>query len=285
MRRQSTIRDAVTLEGKGIHGGNNVRLVIKRAPVDTGIIFVRTDLQGRPAIAANTSNLADYSGDLRCSSIEKDGVSINTIEHLMAALNNLNIDNAEIEIDNQELPALDGSALGYALALQKGGSLEQERERREFLLKDAVWCRDGDALLAAIPNENFGVSYLLKYDGAEHMTQCADFSFGSFEEKEEIFIKEIAPARTFCLEREVASILERGLGKGGDYENALILRAGDGSPAENEFRFANEPARHKIVDLLGDLALLNLDLKAHIIGIRSGHRLNREFLKKLERLL
>ena len=127
MRRQRTVKDAVSLEGKSIHSGNNVRLTIKRAPVDTGIIFLRTDLEGRPTIAANVSNLTSYSGDLRCSSIGKDGTSINTIEHLMAALGNLNIDNAEVEIGNDELPALDGSALEYALALQRGGSLEQEK--------------------------------------------------------------------------------------------------------------------------------------------------------------
>ncbi|MBL7071072.1 MAG: UDP-3-O-[3-hydroxymyristoyl] N-acetylglucosamine deacetylase [Candidatus Omnitrophica bacterium] len=285
MRYQRTIKNPVTLKGKGIHSGDDVTLTIKNAPADTGIIFFRSDLKQKPAIAANVSNLADYSGDLRCTSLEKNGTSINTIEHLMAALSNLNIDNAAIEIDNQELPAMDGGALDYTLNIKKAGILEQDKEKKEFYLREAVWCREGDALLTAVPSESLNISYLLKYDGLSYMTQCADFSFASIEEREELFTKEIAPARTFCLEKELAHILERGLGKGGDYKNSLVLNAQDGNPVGNEFKFINEPARHKVVDLLGDLALLGADIKAHIIGIRSGHSLNKELLKKLEKRL
>ena len=285
MRFQKTIKDAVSFEGKGIHSGDDVRLVIKNAPVDTGVIFIRTDLKERPSIAANVENLAEYSGELRCTSIEKGGASVNTIEHLMAALGNLNIDNAVVEIDNQELPAMDGGALDYALNIRKTGIVKQDKEKKEFRLKEAVWCRSAGSLLTAIPSEELEISYLLKYDDLSYMTQCAHFSLGASKDREEMFTKEIAPARTFCLERELAHILDRGLGKGGDYRNSLILRGVDGSPIENEFLFSNEPARHKIVDLMGDLALLNVDIKAHIIGIRSGHSLNKELLKRLTRLM
>lgn len=285
MRLQRTVKETVVLEGKGIHSGDDVRIKIKSAPVDTGIVFIRTDLENSPFIAANIINLAGYSGSLRCTSLEKNGVSINTVEHLMAALNNLAIDNAAIEIDNQELPALDGSALDYALSLVRVGSTEQDKVKKEFGLAEAVWCRDKDALLAAIPSENFSITYFLKYNGLPYMTQCAEFSFDSVEERHERFIHDIAPARTFCLEREVALILDKGLARGGDYSNALVLKASDGSPVQNEFRLDSEPARHKIIDLLGDLALLNADIRAHIIGIKSGHSLNRELLKKLEKLL
>lgn len=285
MRLQRTIKDAVLLEGKGIHSGDDVRLKIKSAPADTGIVFIRTDLKRSPSVPADVSNLAAYSGDFRCTSIESDGVSVNTIEHLMAALSNLHVDNAAVEIDNQELPAMDGGALDYALSIRKAGIVEQDKEKRELCLKEALWCRQQDALLVAVPSDRLNISYLLEYDGLSYMTQCADFSFGSAGEREELFTREMAPARTFCLEREVAHILQKGLGKGGDYKNSLILRGTDGSPVENEFIFANEPARHKVVDLLGDLALLNADLKAHVIGIRSGHSLNKELLKKLEKQL
>jgi len=282
MRLQRTIKETVVLKGKGIHSGEDVRLTVRRAPVDTGIIFIRTDLKNRPAIAANVSNLASYSGYHRCTSIEKNGASVYTIEHIMAAFGSLNIDNAEIEIDNRELPALDGSALDYILRLKRAGILEQDKEKRVLFLKDALWCNDKDASLIAIPSENFSISCLLKYDGSESITQCAAFSFDSTEKKD-IFIKEIAPARTFCLESEAADILNRGLGKGANYRNTLVIK--DGKPIENEFRFANEPARHKIIDLLGDLSLLNVEIKAHIIGIRSGHSLNEKLLRKLEKLL
>jgi UDP-3-O-acyl N-acetylglucosamine deacetylase len=283
MRLQRTIKKAVVFEGRGIHSGDPVKLTIKKASVDTGIIFIRRDLEKRLTITANVSSLAAYSGGLRCTSIKKNSASVYTIEHLMAALSGLSIDNATIEINNQELPALDGSALDYAMGLQKGGILEQEKERKEFFLKKVILCRDENALLIAIPSKDFSISYLLKYDDSEFMTQYADFSFDCAEKKKDIFIKEIAPARTFCLEKEVSDIRKRGLGKGGNYKNTLIIR--DGKPIQNEFRFPDEPVRHKIVDLLGDLALLNAEVKAHIIGIRSGHALNKELLKKLEKLL
>ncbi len=280
MRRQRTVKQAVVLEGIGIHSGENVKLEIKNAPVDTGIIFIRADFENRPAIAATVSNLTADSGALRCTSIEKNGVSVNTIEHLMAALSNLGIDNAEIEVDNRELPALDGSALDYALKLQKAGILEQEKDKKELILKDAIRCDDGEASLTATPAQDFSVSYLVKYNSHENMTQRADFSFAGAEKRKDIFIKEIAPARTYCMESEVAAIMERGLAKGGSLKNALVIR--DGKPIENEFRFDNELARHKILDLLGDLALINAELKAHISGVRSGHALNAKFLRKLE---
>lgn len=283
MRLQKTIKKTVVLEGKGIHTGENVKLTIKKAPADTGIIFIRTDLKNRPAVTADVSNLLNYSDNRRCTSIEKSGTSIYTIEHLMAALSSLNIDNAKIEIDNRELPALDGSALDFTLALQKIGTVEQKKEKKELFLQDAIWCTDRDALLIAIPSENFSVSYIIKYDNLQFMNQSANFAFNSAKEKEDVFIKEIAPARTFCLESETANILEKGLGKGANYKNALVIR--DGKPIENEFRFANEPARHKIVDLLGDLTLLNVEIKAHLIGIKSGHTLNEKLSRKLAKLL
>lgn len=283
MRLQRTIKEPFVLGGRGIHSGDSVKLTIKKAPVDTGLIFIRTDIKRRPAIPAHVSNISNYSGEFRCTSIEKDGVLVYTIEHLMAALSGLSIDNTEIEIDNPELPVLDGSALDYALGLQKAGLLEQEKEKREVFLREVILCRDKDALLIAIPSENFGISYFLKYDDMGSMAQCAYFYFDSIEKKKDVFINDIAPARTFCLEGDVAGIMEKGLGKGGNYKNTLVLKCG--RPIQNEFRFANEPARHKIVDLLGDLALLNVEIKAEIIGIKSGHLLNRELLKKLERLL
>lgn len=283
MRLQRTIKQVVVLKGKGLHNGEDVTLTIKSAPVDTGINFIRTDLGGRPAIEASVSGLSGYSNSLRCTSIAKDGISVHTIEHLMAALSGLNIDNAEIEINNSELPVLDGSALDYARELQKAGSLEQKKEKRELILKDAIWCAEGDLLLIAIPQSSFKISYLLEYDDAGLAAQYADFAFNNAEEKENLFVEKIAPARTFCLEREIEDILAKGLGKGADYKNTLVIK--NGRPIENELRLKDELARHKIIDLLGDLSLLNAEIKAHIIGIRSGHSLNAKLLRKLESLL
>ncbi len=281
MRFQRTVKKAVALEGKGLHSGEHVRVEIKNAPVDTGIIFIRTDLKGRPDIAAAVSNLTADSGSLRCTSIEKNGASVHTIEHLMAALGGLGIDNAEIEVNNSELPALDGSALDFARELKKAGILEQKKKKKELILKDAVSCHEGESSLTAAPAGNFSVSYLMKYDKSGHMAQRADFSFAGAGG--DIFVKEIAPARTYCLEDEVADIMKRGLGKGGNYKNALVIK--DGKPIKNKFRFPNEPVRHKVLDLLGDLALINAELKAHITGVKSGHSLNVKLLRKLEEVL
>ena len=282
MKHQLTVKKTITLKGKGIHTGADIKLKIKEAPANTGIVFIRTDLEKKPAIEACVSNLSPDSGSLRCTLIEKNGASVYTTEHLMAALTLFGINNAIIEIDNKELPALDGSALDYVKELQKAGTLEQEGEKKELILKNTVSCEGEGALLTAIPSENLSISYVLRYDTEEHMTQCANFSFEDSAKKKDIFVKEIAPARTGCFENEVEDIIKRGLGKGGNYKNALIIK--EGRPIQNEFRFPNELARHKILDLLGDLALLGREVKAHIIGVKSGHSLNARLLRELARL-
>lgn len=283
MRLQRTIKRSVILKGKGIHTGCEVTVAIKEAPADTGIRFIRTDLKKRPAITAAVSNLSDYSNKLRCTSLEKDGALVQTAEHFLAALNCLDVDNARVEIDNIELPMCDGSALDYAVEIKEAGSIEQNKNKRELRLKEAVWEEGSGAFLAAIPDNVFKVSYLLHYDEPNFPAQYVEFSFDSEKKKEEIFIKEIAPARTFCLEKEVALIMALGLGKGAGLDTALVIK--NGRPIKNEFRLKDEPARHKILDLLGDLCLLNADIKAHIIAIRSGHSLNAKFIKKLAKLL
>ncbi len=281
MRRQRTIKNSVTFEGKGIHTGGRVKLTINSAPPDTGIRFLRRDLKGSPSLSAGITNLLGYSKKLRCTSLGKGSAFIHTIEHIMAALYGLNIDNADIEIDNAEPPALDGSALDYANAIQKAGSIEQEKEKKELVLEEAVCVETKGALLVALPHDGFKVSYLLSYNQKDLPVEYAEFSFDSDKDKEKVFLKEIAPARTFCIYKEVAVIKALGLGKGGTLANALVIKGG--KPIKNEFRLKDEPARHKVLDLLGDLALLNKDIKAHIIAIKSGHSLNRKLLKELER--
>ncbi|MBU4376546.1 MAG: UDP-3-O-acyl-N-acetylglucosamine deacetylase [Candidatus Omnitrophica bacterium] len=281
MRLQRTIKNPVTLEGRGIHTGSKVKITIKSAPPDEGIHFVRKDLKTSSRLLADVSNLRDYSNKLRCTSLGKGSAGVHTIEHLLAALYGLSVDNADIEIDNAEPPALDGSASEYAAAIKMAGSVEQDRKRKELLLKDIVWEEMRGSFLIALPYAGFKISYLLHYSGANLSSEYAEFSFDSEKEKEKIFLDEIAPARTFCLYKEVFLIKALGLAKGVGLGNALVIK--DGKPIKNKFRLKDEPARHKILDLLGDLALLNKDIKAHIIGIKSGHSLNRKLLKKLER--
>ncbi len=308
MRRQKTIKRPAIFEGKGIHTGRGVKVVIKSAPADTGIRFARTDLKDKPFIPADISSLSDYSNKksacgrnflpvsvvgistfeipyhrLRCTALEKGGAVIYTVEHLLAALNGLDIDNADIEIDGIEPPMLDGSALIYAEGVKSAGSAEQDKEKKQLCLEEAVWEKDGGAMLIALPDDHLRISYFLQYDESDFPAQYADFSFDSGKDKENIFLKEIAPARTFCLEKEVALIMKLGLGKGADLDTALVIK--NGEPLKNKFRLKDEPARHKILDLLGDLFLLNADIKAHIIAVKSGHSLNAKFIKKLARFL
>lgn len=283
MRLQRTIRRAVTLEGKGIHTGCDVKVAIKSAPPDTGIRFVRIDLKDSPSVTADASNLSDYSNKLRCTSLGRDKAVVYTAEHLLAALNGLNIDNADIEIDNIEPPILDGSALAYAAEINKAGSVEQDKKRRELCIKEAVWEKGDNALLVVVPSDIFKVSYMLHYDEPGFSAQYVEFSLDAGKKKEAIFLKEIAPARTYCLEKEVALITALGLGKGADYKTALVIK--NGKPVKNEFRLKDEPARHKVLDLLGDLSLLNAEIKAHVIGIKSGHALNAKLVKKLATML
>lgn len=283
MRRQKTIKRPAIFEGKGIHTGRGVKLVIKSAPADTGIRFTRTDLKDKPVIPADISSLSGHSNKLRCTSLEEGAAVVHTVEHLLAALNGMDIDNADIEIDNIEPPMLDGSALIYAEGIKSAGSVAQDKDKKQLCMGEAVWEKDGGALLVALPDDCLRISYLLEYDEPDFPAQYADFTFDSGKDKENIFLKEIAPARTFCLEREVALIMKLGLGKGADIATALVIK--NGAPLKNKFKLKNEPARHKILDLLGDIFLLNADIKAHIIAVKSGHSLNAKLIKKLAKYL
>ena len=282
MRLQRTIRQSAKFRGKGIHTGREVSLAVHGAAEDSGLVFTRVDLDEKVSIRASVENLCSDAGGLRCTCIEKSGARVMTVEHILAALNSLNIDNAAIEIDSEELPALDGSALEYANAFTEAGTIEQKSERPQLALKEMLSVKDDKAILLAVPSDRFSVSYALDFLESG-ITQFAEFAYKNDEEKEELFKSTIAPARTFCRESEVAGILESGLGKGGDYSNTLVIK--DGRPVNNEYRMHDEPAHHKILDILGDLALLNKDIKAHIIAVKSGHALNLELVRRLYEVL
>lgn len=281
MRPQRTVKRPVTLEGKGIHTGRSAKVIINSAPADAGIRFIRTDLKDRPSVTADASNLSDYSNKLRCTALGKNKVLVHTVEHLLAALNGVNIDNADVEINGAEPPMLDGSALIYAAEIKKAGSVEQDKEKKELRIKETVWEKDGGAVLMALPSGVFKISYLLDYGKPDFPAQYVEFSFG--RDEEDIFMKEIAPARTYCLAKEVALIKVLGLGKGAGLADALVIK--NNKPIKNKFRLKDEPARHKVLDLLGDLSLLNAEISAHVIAVRSGHALNAKLVKKISKLM
>jgi UDP-3-O-[3-hydroxymyristoyl] N-acetylglucosamine deacetylase/3-hydroxyacyl-[acyl-carrier-protein] dehydratase len=276
--RQCTVAADVFMNGLGIHTGEPVSLRVLPAPPDTGVVFVRTDLPHRPTIPVTIAQV-DVGKSVRRTTLSKDGVEIQTVEHFMASLWGMGIDNAYVEVTNAELPALDGSAIQFLQQLKAVGAVEQPAARRYFSLREPVCVQEHDACITVVPDRTLRISYLLSYDHpllkAQFVSYAADGT-ASFEET-------IAPARTFCLKEEAQTLKAEGFGKGASVENTLVL--GPEGVLDNTLRFEDECARHKILDLVGDLYLLGRRLRAHVIAIKSGHPLNVRLLKKLDQAL
>lgn len=276
MTKQKTLRNSVKLSGVGLQTGRAVSMTIKPAPVSSGINFVRIDLPNRPLLNINSVSLDTCASPERRTALAVGPMQIQTIEHMMAALSGLSVDNISIELDSDELPGMDGSAKDFVAAIRKAGIEEQTESRRALEIREPAWCREGDSFIAAFPGDNFKISYTLSYPAPSIGTQ-----YLSLVLTEDIFEAEIAPARTFCLEEEAVELIKRGLGKGANYDNTLVM--GRSTPVNTALRFPDEPVRHKVLDLIGDLYLLGMPLKGHVVAIKSGHKLNMELVKKLKK--
>lgn len=274
MAFQKTITKEVTLKGIGLHAGNSVEVKFKPAPVASGINFIRTDLPGRPRILACAGNVIAQTLSPRRTSIGQEGIEVQTIEHIIAALAGLAIDNIDVEISGEEAPGLDGSATPFIEIIKEAQIVEQDSARQYFQVREPLWVEDKDSSLMVLPASDFRISYTLSYDHPLLKAQFLDIKVN-----EETFEKEIAPSRTFCLEREVDSLRNEGLGKGANYDNTLVV--GEKGVIDNKLRFSDEFTRHKILDLIGDLYLLGLPLKGHVIALKSGHPLNIKLLRKI----
>ena len=295
--KQHTIKGEVILEGTGLHTGEASRVVIKPAEDNHGIKFVRMDLPDKPIIEADIDNVVEYE---RSTTIGKGNVKIYTVEHLMSALSGLQIDNVVIEIEGEEPPALDGSAIEYVKAIKQVGTQEQSANREFYIIEEPIHYRDDEKEvdLAALPFDGFRVTVIVDYNSPLLSVQHA--TLVNIEDYE----KEIAPARTFCFIDEVLPLLQKGLIKGGSLDNSIVLVDRELSEEEIEeiksalqqdievslkkgilsnsgLRFPNEPARHKLLDLIGDFALLGHPLKAQITALRPGHKANIEFMRKI----
>lgn len=273
--KQKTIAKDISFSGIGLHTANKANVTLRPASVDAGIIFIRKDLAGKPEIKACVENMLSNEKSPRRTSIEDKSAQVQTVEHLMAALSGLGIDNLYVELDSNELPGLDGSSLNYAEFLRQAGVKEQEKERETFSLKEPIKIEEAGASIMALPAGEFKVSYTLDYNPALAKTEFFELAVNP-----ETFQSEIAPARTFCLESEAAELQRHGLGLGANYENTLVLDK-NGSIIKNKARFSNEAVRHKILDLLGDLYFAGSSLKAHIIALKSGHALNMKLVNKI----
>jgi len=271
---QTTIKKQASLEGIGIHTGKEIRLVCKPAAADSGITFIRTDIPSRPIVKADITNLSSSSDILRRTSIGEGESAVHTIEHLLAALSGLEIDNVTVEIDGPELPGLDGSAQSMVEIIKEAGKVEQDVARNSFLITEPIWIEDEDSKIVILPDVNFRVSYTLDYPNTNIKTQ-----YNSFLITPEVFAKEIAPCRTFCLEEEVEHLRGLGLGKGASLDNTLVV--GKEGLVGGELRFEDEFLRHKVLDLVGDLYLLGAAIRGHVIAVKSGHSLNISLAQKI----
>ena len=274
MNLQRTIKDEGKLAGKGLFGGEEVRVSFRPAAEDSGIVFVRTDVAGAVRIAAVAPNVTERS---RRTSIKKGDVSIETVEHCMAAISALGIDNLLIEVEGSELPAPDCSSAEYVKLLKKAGIVEQQRPRRELVIKKPITVTAGDATIYALPHSAGGLNITYDMDYSGH-TGIGRQIF-SYRVAPDTFESNMAPARTFLLEVEARQFAARGIGSHISPKDLLIINS-DG-PIKNTYRYPNECVRHKIVDLIGDLALVGRPIIGRIVAYKSGHALNQQLAKKL----
>lgn len=272
---QKTIEKETSIEGIGLHTGEKTKLIFKPSDSNTGILFLRKDIEGAEPIKGDITNLLDTAKYPRRTSIGNERIQIHTIEHLLSALYALEIDNIFIEVYGSECPGLDGSSKPFVDIMKKAGIKEQEEIKEVYKIKEPIYISSNGSQIIALPSDKLKISYTLDYPFSFLKSQ-----FASYELTPEVYEKEISPARTFCLEKEVESLRKIGLGKGSNYNNTLVIS--EDGPINNEFRFEDEPVRHKIADLIGDIALLGYPLQAHIIGIKSGHSINTKLIRKVK---
>ncbi len=303
LEKQRTIKNPVTLSGVGLHTGNKSNMTFKPAPENYGVKFKRIDLPGFPEIPADIDHVTDIS---RGTTIAKNGAEVHTVEHVLASIMGCEIDNICVELDSNEPPIMDGSAKDYVETLKSADITEQEAKRDYLVIEETVHYQDekNNVDIVALPlKDDFRISVVIDYNnpalGVQHT--------GLFSLQKE-FEKEFAPSRTFCFLSEVEYLRAQGLIRGGDLDNAIVIVDKDASPEEldimkkklgiegsiilgsngilnnRQLRFKNEPARHKLLDLIGDLALIGAPVKGQILAARPGHKSNVEFTKMLRKL-
>jgi UDP-3-O-[3-hydroxymyristoyl] N-acetylglucosamine deacetylase len=270
---QTTIGQRMACSGTGLHSGKPVSMTLIPALVDSGIVFRRTDLPGNPLIPARYDRASEL---VLCTGLANDsGVKVGTVEHLLAALAGLGVDNLVVELDGPEVPVMDGSAAPFVFLLECATVVAQDAPRRRIRILQTVEVRDGDKLARLEPGEGFTVAVEIDFaSGAIGRQQVA------VELEEGAFKQELARARTFGFEHEVEQMRALGLALGGSLENAVVI-SGDRVLNEEGLRFADEFVRHKALDAVGDLYLAGAPIAGRFVGIRTGHALNNRLLREL----
>lgn len=296
--KQKTIKSEVSVKGVGLHTGANVTLTFAPAPDNHGFKFQRTDLPGQPIIDADCDNVTDTA---RGTTISQNGASVSTVEHVMASLVGMDLDNVLLKLDGPETPIMDGSSILFVEALESVGVIAQETDREYFTIPHNITYTEADRKveIVAMPLDDYRFTCMIDYNSPVLGSQHAGIS--SIAE----FKKEIASCRTFCFLHELEYQLQNNLIKGGDLNNAIVIVdkevtkpelehlakifnrsaievAPQGILNNMELRYQNEPARHKLLDMIGDLALVGVHLKGHIMAARPGHAANVAFAKKIK---
>ncbi|NOQ27386.1 MAG: bifunctional UDP-3-O-[3-hydroxymyristoyl] N-acetylglucosamine deacetylase/3-hydroxyacyl-ACP dehydratase [Bacteroidales bacterium] len=291
---QKTIKGSVSLSGKGLHTGQEVTLTFHPAPINHGFMFQRVDLEGKPKITPIVNNVVETS---RGTTLEENGAQIHTIEHVLASLVGLGLDNILMEFTGPEAPILDGSSIKYVEALNSVGIVEQDAEKNYYVIKERTVFRDeeNNIELVAYPDDNFSIDVMVDYNSKVLGNQYASYH------PSHDFEKEIAPSRTFVFFHELEYLLKHNLIKGGDLQNAIVImenevpqeeldrmadlfnkphvKVKEGILNNVDLRFSNEPARHKLLDILGDLSLIGRPIKGKIVASRPGHYANTQLAK------
>ncbi len=271
--KQKSIQNTISSSGVGLFTGKKVNITLSPADVDHGIVFQRVDLPDKPKIPANIKFVKETP---RCTILGNGETSIQTVEHITAALSAYGIDNLLVSLDGPEVPIFDGSSASFVEMIEKGGICEQGSEKEKRKIQSPVFWSQGDIQIIALPSDEYRISYTLHYP---HSSVIGS-QFYSVVVNENKFKAEIAPSRTFSLYEEIAPLIERGLIKGGGLENAVVIKENSIVNPEG-VRYPNEMVRHKILDMIGDLSLVGQPFLAHIIAIRSGHASNTAFAREI----
>ncbi len=271
---QHTLKTAAAVHGTGLFTGVESTAVIHPAEPDTGIRFRRVDLEGSPEVQARVDCVVDRP---RRTTLQSGPAMIETVEHCLSALAGMGVDNAVIDVDGPELPAGDGSSRFFVDSMREAGLVEQDAPRRPLVITEPVTVRDGDSMVAAFPTEHdhSELMYVLDYGQGS----VIDRQNYTFEVQPAVYIDQIAPARTFSTRAEAEAMWSRGMFKHLTPKDMLVV--GEHGPIDNSYRFQDEPVRHKVLDLLGDLSLLGRPIHGRIVAVRSGHALNHKLTREL----
>nr|WP_173047955.1 UDP-3-O-acyl-N-acetylglucosamine deacetylase [Nitrospira sp. KM1] len=272
MRLQQTLANSISCTGTGLHSGHPVTMVLRPAPVDTGVVFVNRNGHAGASLAASVEHLVPTE---LCTAISGNGFQVKTIEHVLAALAGLNVDNVFVEIDAGEAPVMDGSSAHFVRLIKAAGLVSQPKRQPYIKITQPLEIVDGVRSIRIEPSSMPKITYSIQYNHPFIDTQTYEY-----EHSADAFESEIASARTFGFLHEVEALWARGLGRGGNLDNTIVLSK-DGMLNETGLRFSDEFVRHKVLDLIGDFSLLGAPFIGHLIADRSGHALHTKLVKQI----